>query len=898
MKLFPITRQRPNTLLYYILCISLLFFTSACTNSDHSSSGTGSISFSVEWRGAPTIKDASGLAITRALDCVDYGIVSVEAHIFDENGSYLTAGGPWLCSAHAGTIENVPEGLNRRVVVSGKDSNDNLLYSGEVTGITVTTGQTTNAGTIVVNPVNTAPTSPTNVSATAGNGQVTISWDSVSGATSYKIYWATWSEVSKTSYEGITSPDTSINPDTTVFESVLSYNGNIYALTKDDILTWEEADTLSNQHDGYIATINDAQENAFLTQNYLSLIYKELWIGYNDRNNEGTWVWANGETSTYTNWGPEDLNEDEDCVIIRDTEGYWDDAPCIWGRSAIVEWETETSYTHTGLTNGTTYYYVVTAVNDYGESDESSEVNTTPSSTSSAYTNSLGMSFQLIPAGTFTMGSPSDEAGRDDDETQHQVTLTQFYIQTTEVTQAQWIAVMGSNPSSFSGCSDCPVEQVSWNNVQTFITNLNNQGEGTYRLPTEAEWEYAARAGSTTAFANGDITYYADMIECKYDSNLDAMGWYCYNSSSITHSVGQKDPNAWGLYDMHGNVYEWCEDWYGTYPLSSVTDPTGPLSGSYRVFRGAGWWNYARYCRSAYRSGETPDYIGNVLGFRLVLTASKVPDTGQTTSYTTTFGEDSDYEINLPSYTDNGSGTITDNVTGLIWQKEDDDITRVWDDAVSYCNDLSLASYSDWRLSSKKELMSIVDYGTYSPSIDATDFSATNASKYWSSTTLASNSSYAWPVHFSDGSVDDGYIKTYSYYVRCVRGQELNFGNFTDNGNGTVMDNSTGLMWQQGEGGQKTWEDALTYCEDLSLGGHVNWRLPNIKELDSINDDTVYSPAIDTNFFPDAIASAYWSSTTDANYSSTAFRVYFSNGSVYSGNKSSSYYVRCVRGGQ
>ncbi len=229
-------------------------------------------------------------------------------------------------------------------------------------------------------------------------------------------------------------------------------------------------------------------------------------------------------------------------------------------------------------------------------------------------TNSLGMAFKLIPAGTFTMGSPTYELGRDTDETQHWVELTQqFYMQTTEVTQAQWELVMGSNPSDNTDCTNCPVEQVSWNDVQTFITNLNTWGEGTYRLPTEAEWEYAARAGSTTAFANGDIT----VTDNTYDPNLDAMGWYLYNSST-TQAVGQKDPNAWGLYDMHGNVFEWCQDWYGTYPSNSVTDPTGPATGLTRVVRGGGWYNYSNRCRSAMRAADTPDTTYTGVGFRLV----------------------------------------------------------------------------------------------------------------------------------------------------------------------------------------------------------------------------------------------------------------------------------------
>lgn len=236
-------------------------------------------------------------------------------------------------------------------------------------------------------------------------------------------------------------------------------------------------------------------------------------------------------------------------------------------------------------------------------------------------TNSLGMTFIKIQPGTFMMGSPNGasgyEKGRDTDEKQHQVTLTQpYYIQNTEVTQGQWIAVMSNNPSYFLACgSDCPVEQVSGNNIDIFLSNLNAMDEGTYRLPTEAEWEYAARAGSTTAFANGDIF----MEYCDLDLHLDLLGWYCYNANSTTHPVAMKAPNAWGIYDMHGNVYEWCQDWYkedlGSDP---VTDPTGPPSGTVRVIRGGSYSSDARYCRSANRNDAFPSSIDSTVGLRLV----------------------------------------------------------------------------------------------------------------------------------------------------------------------------------------------------------------------------------------------------------------------------------------
>ena len=224
--------------------------------------------------------------------------------------------------------------------------------------------------------------------------------------------------------------------------------------------------------------------------------------------------------------------------------------------------------------------------------------------TDDTFTNSIGQTFVYIQPGTFMMGSPTDEPCRESDETQHEVILTQgFYMQTTEVTQGQWQAVMGSNPSYFQSCgADCPVEQVSWNGVQNFINQLNALDPGhNYCLPTEAQWEYAARAGSSTTFANGNIA------SCKEDPNMGIVGWYWYNSSVDyspnfyglgPHTAAGKQPNTWGLYDMHGNVWEWCADWYGSYPAETVTDPTGPASAANRIFRGGSWGNNAKYCRS------------------------------------------------------------------------------------------------------------------------------------------------------------------------------------------------------------------------------------------------------------------------------------------------------------
>ena len=238
-----------------------------------------------------------------------------------------------------------------------------------------------------------------------------------------------------------------------------------------------------------------------------------------------------------------------------------------------------------------------------------------------------GIEMVWVPPGTFSMGSPSSEEDRDSDETQHRVTLTKgFWMGKYEVTQAQWRAVMGSNPSKFSG-SNLPVEQVSWNDCQDFIRKLNAKGQGTFRLPTEAEWEYACRAGTTTPYFWG-TKWSPDkcMAENDVGSNEDS-GVEYYRSRGLpvdsTAPVGSFAANRWGLHDMHGNVYEWCEDWYGDYPSGSVTNPTGPSTGSRRVFRGGGWYSFPRRCRSANRFSDDPDLRYGSLGFRLARVADR-----------------------------------------------------------------------------------------------------------------------------------------------------------------------------------------------------------------------------------------------------------------------------------
>ena len=222
-----------------------------------------------------------------------------------------------------------------------------------------------------------------------------------------------------------------------------------------------------------------------------------------------------------------------------------------------------------------------------------------------------GVRFKMIAVegGVFTMGATSEQQSPDGNEKPtHTVTLSDYYIGETEVTQELWAAVMGSNPSYFTGNMQRPVEMVSWDDCQTFIQKLNWLTGANFRLPTEAEWEFAARGGRSSRG-----------YQYSGSNNLGDVAWYDDNSSSTTYPVKTKSPNELGIYDMSGNVWEWCQDWKGSYSSSSQTNPKGPGTGSYRVFRGGGWDSYARSCRSAYRSFNTPDFWYDDLGLRLVL---------------------------------------------------------------------------------------------------------------------------------------------------------------------------------------------------------------------------------------------------------------------------------------
>ena len=294
------------------------------------------------------------------------------------------------------------------------------------------------------------------------------------------------------------------------------------------------------------------------------------------------------------------LKKTDTCMYLEDSDGNLlaSDNNSGKGNNARIEYNntiTRTLYVRvTGGTRKTTGSYTLKIKKKKG--DDGGEV----------ITNSIGMKLRRISAGSFMMGSNSNMASPDE-KPAHEVTITRpFYIGVYEVTSMQYETIMGSNPSWFNG-NNRPVERVSWNDAVEFCRHLSAREGVTYRLPTEAEWEYAARAGTTTEY------YWGNSVDGSY-------AWYEDNGGSRTHDVGQKRPNAWDLYDMAGNVYEWCSDWYdsGYYSRSPSRDPQGPSSGNERIMRGGSWRDRLWYMRASSRIRYSPSLIIYVCGFRCV----------------------------------------------------------------------------------------------------------------------------------------------------------------------------------------------------------------------------------------------------------------------------------------
>ena len=284
----------------------------------------------------------------------------------------------------------------------------------------------------------------------------------------------------------------------------------------------------------------------------------------------------------------------------------------------------------------------------------------------------------------------------------------------------------------------------------------------------------------------------------------------------------------------------------------------------------------------------------------------KLPDTGQSIGYTATLGEDADLIINPMSFTDNGDGTVTDNNTGLMWQKTDGGEMTI-ENATVYCKNLNLGGYTDWRLPTSIELFSINNYDHLNPALDIIYFTKTQAQYWWTSEKRADDSTRVWVVNAGGGIGPHPKTETVSaggtklFYVRAARNPfstTFSVSHFTDNGNGTIKDNYTGLTWQKIQSPDTmTWEQALVYSKSISLAGKTDWRMPNVKELQSLNDETLFMPSFNRQYFPNVLSGNYWSSTSMYLSSSIAWDINVDYGIVSYNDKTLKQNVLLIRGG-
>jgi hypothetical protein len=315
--------------------------------------------------------------------------------------------------------------------------------------------------------------------------------------------------------------------------------------------------------------------------------------------------------------------------------------------------------------------------------------------------------------------------------------------------------------------------------------------------------------------------------------------------------------------------------------------------------RFAGIFILGLLCLMACKKDDNPDP-------NPVVAESFLPDSGQTSGFTTTPGEDADFTINAPSFTDNGDGTITDNITGLMWQKADGG-EMTYENASVYCSDLVLGGYSDWRLPACSELFDINNFERVNPALFTSYFTITAAEYWWTGKTRADDPSRVWVVNSGGGIGAHPKSETISaggtkkFHARAVRTHNFKAvtkEHFTDNGDGTVTDNYTGLTWQKVKSASTcSWEEALAYANDLSLAGFTDWRIPNIKELRSINDETLLKPSVNKNFFTGIVSGNFWSSTTLIQLSTKAWDINVDYGIVSYNDKTLKENVLCVRGG-
>ena len=472
----------------------------------------------------------------------------------------------YRCSSSSGTYSFVAEGVTSTTWKDESPKEGYNYYKVCAEGYGFTSSQSSYASV----KVSLALSTPTNIKAEVDvkdeNFVVNVSWDAVKYAQSYDVYR---SNSSDGTYELVAE-----NISSTIWTDISALYGNSYYY----IVRAKNRNVVSTQSPYASVTVNPAAPT-----------HVKAVIDENDLVVNVSW----------------------DAVKYAESYNVYRCSSPSGTYSLIAERVTSTSWTDNNPLNGNNYYKVNTLYKDKISALSNAVRALDPTKGSIITVNGVAFNMVKVSGGTFQMGATSEQGSdaESDEKPVHQVTLSDYYIGETEVTQELWQAVMGSNPSGFTGSGLLPVERVSWDDCQTFITKLNALTGMQFRLPTEAEWEFAARGGNSS-----------QGYKYSGSNNIVDVAWYTKNSNSKTHEVGTKAPNELGLYDMSGNVWEWCQDWYDYYSSSAQTNPTGPTSGYHHMHRGGSWYGSAGNCRVSRRKFITPyDGVGRDHGLRLAL---------------------------------------------------------------------------------------------------------------------------------------------------------------------------------------------------------------------------------------------------------------------------------------
>ena len=472
----------------------------------------------------------------------------------------------YRCSSSSGTYSFVAEGVTSTTWKDESPKEGYNYYKVCAEGYGFTSSQSSYASV----KVSLALSTPTNIKAEVDvkdeNFVVNVSWDAVKYAQSYDVYR---SNSSDGTYELVAE-----NISSTIWTDISALYGNSYYY----IVRAKNRNVVSTQSPYASVTVNPAAPT-----------HVKAVIDENDLVVNVSW----------------------DAVKYAESYNVYRCSSPSGTYSLIAERVTSTSWTDNNPLNGNNYYKVNTLYKDKISALSNAVRALDPTKGSIITVNGVAFNMVKVSGGTFQMGATSEQGSdaESDEKPVHQVTLSDYYIGETEVTQELWQAVMGSNPSGFTGSGLLPVERVSWDDCQTFITKLNALTGMQFRLPTEAEWEFAARGGNSS-----------QGYKYSGSNNIVDVAWYTKNSNSKTHEVGTKAPNELGLYDMSGNVWEWWQDWYDYYSSSAQTNPTGPTSGYHHMHRGGSWYGSAGNCRVSRRKFITPyDGVGRDHGLRLAL---------------------------------------------------------------------------------------------------------------------------------------------------------------------------------------------------------------------------------------------------------------------------------------